>query len=111
MSNACDTIRVPGLSSLLSFGISFWFSDGSKYSVTTVASLMSVVNRSAFMILTLSATPLFWTFSFALCGLTVVEFRGGRAVLRAHNLTEHLAPLHDEEAQAEAEERTRSGAL
>jgi probable phosphoglycerate mutase len=65
------------------------------------------------VLLTLFDIPLdhFWTFSFALCGLTVVEFRGGRAVLRAHNLTEHLAPLHDEEAQAEAEERTRSGAL
>ena len=41
----------------------------------------------------------------------MVEFRGGRPVLRAHNLTEHLAPLLDEEAQAEAEARTRSGAL
>ena len=27
MSKACDTMRVPGLSSLVSFGISFWFSD------------------------------------------------------------------------------------
>jgi broad specificity phosphatase PhoE len=65
------------------------------------------------VLLTLFDLPLsrFWTFSFALCGITVVEFRGGRAVLRAHNLTEHLAPLLDEEAQAEAEARTRSGAL
>ena len=65
------------------------------------------------VLLTLFDLPLsrFWTFSFALCGISVVEFRGGRAVLRAHNLTEHLAPLLDEEAQAEAEARTRSGAL
>ena len=65
------------------------------------------------VLLTLFDIPLsrFWTFSFALCGISVVEFRGGRAVLRAHNLTEHLAPLLDEEAQAEAEARTRSGAL
>jgi broad specificity phosphatase PhoE len=65
------------------------------------------------VLLTLFDIPLsrFWTFSFALCGISVVEFRGGRAVLRAHNLTEHLAPMLDEEAQAEAEARTRSGAL
>ena len=65
------------------------------------------------VLLTLFDLPLsrFWMFSFALCGISVVEFRGGRAVLRAHNLTEHLAPLLDEEAQAEAEARTRSGAL
>ena len=27
-----------------------------------------------------------------LCAITVVEFRAGRPVLRAHNLTAHLAP-------------------
>lgn len=65
------------------------------------------------VLLTLFDIPLsrFWTFSFALCGISVVEFRGGRAVLRAHSLTEHLAPLLDEEALAEAEARSRSGAL
>lgn len=35
----------------------------------------------------------FWSFPFALCGLTIVEFRGGRARLRAHNLVDHLGPL------------------
>lgn len=35
----------------------------------------------------------FWSFPFALCGLTIVEFRGGRARLRAHNLVEHLGSL------------------
>ena len=34
----------------------------------------------------------------ALTGITVVEIRGGRPVLRAANLTEHLAPLLDEAA-------------
>jgi phosphoserine phosphatase len=65
------------------------------------------------VLLTLFDLPLgrFWMFTFALCGISVVEFRGGRAVLRAHNLTEHLAPLLDERAQAEAEGRSRSGAL
>jgi broad specificity phosphatase PhoE len=65
------------------------------------------------VLLTLFDLPLdrFWMFTFALCGITVVEFRGGRAVLRAHNLTEHLASLLDERAQEDAERRARSGAL
>jgi len=53
----------------------------------------------------------FWTFPFALCGISVIEFRAGRASLRAHNLTEHLAPLLDERSQALTEARQRSGAL
>jgi Fructose-2,6-bisphosphatase len=35
----------------------------------------------------------FWMWSMDLCGITVVEFRAGRPVLRAHNLTDHLATL------------------
>lgn len=64
-------------------------------------------------LLTLFDLPLdrFWMWSMDLCGVSVVEFRGGRPVLRAHNLTAHLAGLLDEEAQAELEERSRSGAL
>lgn len=44
-------------------------------------------------LLTLFGLPLdrFWMWSTDLCGITVVEFRAGRAVLRAHNLTDHLA--------------------
>jgi len=53
----------------------------------------------------------FWTFPFALCGISVIEFRGGRAVLRSHSSTEHLAPLLDERAQEAAEARNASGAL
>jgi broad specificity phosphatase PhoE len=65
------------------------------------------------VMLTLFGLPLthFWMFTMALTGITVVEFRGGRPVLRAANLTEHLAPLVDEAAQAAAERRARSGAL
>ncbi len=64
-------------------------------------------------LLTLLDLPLerFWAFPFALCGLSVVEFRDGIGVLRAHNLTEHLAPLLDRVAIDETEERERSGAL
>jgi broad specificity phosphatase PhoE len=56
----------------------------------------------------------FWMWSMDLCAITVVEFRAGRPVLRAHNLTAHLAPLDtDREAAARAAaaaERERSGA-
>lgn len=53
----------------------------------------------------------FWSFSLGLTGITVVEIRGGRPVLRAHNWTGHLAPIEDELAREEAERRARSGAL
>ncbi len=64
-------------------------------------------------LLTLFDLPLerFWSVPFAMCGLTIIEIRDGRPVLRAHNLTEHLAPLLEERAEAESEERQRSGAL
>jgi broad specificity phosphatase PhoE len=65
------------------------------------------------VLLTLFDLPLerFWMWSSDLCGISVVEFRAGRAVVRAMNLTEHLASLQNEAAQAEMEERARSGAL
>lgn len=65
------------------------------------------------LLLTLFGLPLteFWMFSFGLTGITVVELRGGRPVLRAHNLTGHLGPLEDEAAHEAAERRVRSGAL
>ncbi len=65
------------------------------------------------VMLTLFGLPLthFWMFTMALTGITVVEFRGGRAVVRAANLTEHLAPIADEQAREAAEQRARSGAM
>jgi broad specificity phosphatase PhoE len=53
----------------------------------------------------------FWMWSSDLCGISVIEFRAGRPVVRAMNLTEHLASLQDEAAQADTEDRARSGAL
>jgi len=53
----------------------------------------------------------FWSFPFALCGISVIELRAGRPRLRAHNLTDHLAPFDDERAQAIEAERNRTGAL
>ncbi|HEY7701272.1 MAG TPA: histidine phosphatase family protein [Candidatus Limnocylindrales bacterium] len=64
-------------------------------------------------LLTLFELPLerFWMWSMDLAAITVVEFRAGRPVLRAHNLTGHLAALLDEAAQEAQERRSRSGAL
>ncbi len=64
-------------------------------------------------LLTLFELPLerFWMWSMDLCAITVVEFRAGRPILRAHNITDHLAGLLDEEAQEAQERRSRSGAL
>jgi broad specificity phosphatase PhoE len=63
-------------------------------------------------LVTLLGLPLtsFWSLPFALAGITVVDLRAGRVMLRAHSLTEHLAPL-DERAQDVSQQRERSGAL
>ena len=53
----------------------------------------------------------FWTFPFALCGLTVVEIRDGRPRLRLHNATDHLSSLETQAEAALAAERSRTGAL
>ena len=65
------------------------------------------------LMLTLFDLPLerFWMWSMDLCAITVVEFRAGQPVLRAHNLTGHLAPLLDEASVDAQEARSRSGAL
>jgi broad specificity phosphatase PhoE len=74
-----------------------------------------VAHDGAFKVvyLALFGLPLdrFWTFPFALCGISVVELLEGRARLRAHNLTDHLAPLLEAQAQEVSEERERLGAL
>ena len=64
-------------------------------------------------VLTLLDLPLarFWSLPFAMCGITVVEIRAGRARLRAHNLTDHLGPLESERRLELDAERSRSGAL
>ena len=65
------------------------------------------------LLLTLFDLPLerFWMWSMDLCGIAIVELRAGRPVVRAHNLTDHLADLADEDALAAVDERSRSGAL
>lgn len=64
-------------------------------------------------LLTLFDLPLerFWMWTMDLCAISVIEFRGGQPVVRAHNLTSHLSVLLDEEAAAAQEARSRSGAL
>lgn len=64
-------------------------------------------------LMTLLDMPLerFWSFPFNLCAITVVALHHGVPALRAHNLSEHLAPLAAE-ARAAAEARgDRRGAL
>ena len=65
------------------------------------------------VLLTLFDLPLdrFWMWAMDLAAITVVEFRAGRPVLRAHNVTGHLAAVIDEASQEAQEERSRSGAL
>lgn len=64
-------------------------------------------------LLTLFDLPLdrFWMWTMDLCAISVIELRGGQPVVRAYNLTEHLAPLLDEAAVEAQEARSRSGAL
>jgi probable phosphoglycerate mutase len=73
-------------------------------------------------LLTLFDLPIdrFWMWTMDLCGISVVELRAGRPVLRLYNSTAHLAPLAAEAGdpgtveaagQTEAEARRRAGAL
>ncbi len=64
-------------------------------------------------LLTLFDLPLerFWMWTMDLCAISVIEFRAGQPVIRAYNLTGHLAPLLDERAVEAQEARSRSGAL
>jgi probable phosphoglycerate mutase len=66
------------------------------------------------VLLSLFDLPLerFWMWTSELCGISVVEIRAGRPVVRAVNLTDHLAGLASEaDAEQETEERARLGAL
>ncbi len=65
-------------------------------------------------LLTLFDLPLerFWMWTMDLCAITVVEHPGRDGpVMRAHNLTGHLSVTLDESTVAQAEARSRSGAL
>ena len=61
------------------------------------------------LLLTLFDLPLerFWMWSFDLAGIVVIEIRGGRPLVRAMNLVDHLAPVLDEGA---ARRRPTNGA-
>jgi broad specificity phosphatase PhoE len=62
------------------------------------------------VMLALLGLPLerFWTFPFVMAGISVIEFRGGMALVRAHDLDEHLASLQAPVAEAPT---PREGAL
>src|SRR5689334_21119693 len=53
----------------------------------------------------------YWEFTFALCGISVVEVRNGRPRLRLHNATDDLAELQTVATQERDDARRRSGAL
>ncbi len=53
----------------------------------------------------------FWMLPFALCGISVIELRGGHVRLRVHNATDHLAEIETEAVQERAERRGETGAL
>jgi probable phosphoglycerate mutase len=53
----------------------------------------------------------FWSFPFILAGITVVTLHHGAASLRAHNLSDHLAPLAEEDRAAQESRGERRGAL
>ena len=63
-------------------------------------------------LLTLFDLPLdrFWMWSMDLCGISVIDLRAGLPVLRAHNLTAHLASLSDDEDHADLEVRRAASA-
>jgi broad specificity phosphatase PhoE len=65
------------------------------------------------ILMTLLGVPYdrFWSFPFNLCAITVVSLQEGLATLRAHNLSEHLAPLTIEARAAEEARGERRGAL
>jgi probable phosphoglycerate mutase len=65
------------------------------------------------VLLTLFDLPLerFWMWSMDLCGISVIELRAGRPVVRVHNLTAHLAPLEDVGVIDVVDARSRDGAL
>jgi len=71
------------------------------------------------VLLALLGLPLerFWSFTQTTAGIAVIDLRNGRAVVRAWNRTDHLAPLEAELAdevrrsEERAADRNRSGAL
>lgn len=67
------------------------------------------------MLLHLLGLPLgrFWGLPFVLCGISIVELRDGKAILRAHNLASHLDPITQgpERGAGERDARERGGAL
>jgi phosphoserine phosphatase len=65
------------------------------------------------LVMTLVGLPYerFWSLPFNLCAISVITLRDQLAVLRAHNLADHLAPLADEERAAAEARGDRRGAL
>ena len=69
------------------------------------------VFRLALLILLNVPYERFWSVPFNLCAITVVDVNDDLGTLRAHNLSEHLAPLSDEARAAQEARGERGGAL
>lgn len=65
------------------------------------------------VLINLLGVPLerFWSFPFNLAAISVVALNEGVAALRAHNLSDHLAPLSVNERAAQESRGERRGAL
>lgn len=65
------------------------------------------------LVMTLLGLPIerFWSLPFNLCSISVITLNDQLAVLRAHNLADHLAPLADQERAAAQARGDRRGAL
>lgn len=74
-----------------------------------------VAHDGIFRLVLLSLTGIalerFWSFPFNLAAITVVAVHEGVAALRAHNLSDHLAPLAADERAAQESRGERRGAL
>jgi probable phosphoglycerate mutase len=91
------------------------YADGGATGRSVEPWIVLVAHDGVFRVLVLKLFGLpierFWSFPFNLCSISVIAVQDGVPVLRAHNLSEHLAPLADE-ARAAAEARgDRRGAL
>jgi broad specificity phosphatase PhoE len=95
---------VPGYPSLAA-------ADGAPLDPWAVVVAHDGIFRLALMTLLDVPYERFWSFPFNLAAVTVVALNDGVATLRAHNLSEHLAPLAEQERAAAEARGDRRGAL
>ena len=85
--------------------------DGGPFEPWAVVVAHDGIFRLALMSLIGIGLERFWSLPFSLCGISVIGLHEGVAALRAHNLSDHLAPLAAEARAAEEARGERRGAL